>query len=78
VTTAQQYRFQLPTQTILGWVGLASSSYYYRPRSGPRGIAASTHTWTRDGAQVANSTIVESIKNLLLEEFVCYCQLPHN
>jgi len=72
MTAVQQYRFQRSTTALLKWVGLSSSSYYYHPREGPRGFVASTHTRTRQGELVANSTVVEAMKSLLLEEFVCY------
>jgi transposase InsO family protein len=72
MTAIQQYRQEAPARALLEWVGLSPSSYYYRSHSGPRGFAASTHTWTHEGTLVSNGVVVEAIKSLLLEEFVCY------
>jgi putative transposase len=70
--SVQQHSFQLPVKVLLQWVGLAPSSYYYKVSNGPRGFTPSTHTWRRDGRLSSNSSVIEDIKRLLMQEFVCY------
>lgn len=70
--SVQQYRLEIPTTVLLQWVGLSSSSYYYKSRHGTRGFTPSTHTYRQDGSLSSNSVVVEDIKSLLAQEFVCY------
>ena len=67
-----EYRTSTTITSLLEWVDLPSSSYYYVPKKGKRGKKASTHTQKRDGTLVPNTTVVEEIKEVLQEEFCCY------
>lgn len=55
---------------LLGWSGLARSSYYYKPRRGKRGRKASTHTLLSDGSIISNESVVIAIRFVLAEEFM--------
>jgi transposase InsO family protein len=68
----EQHRFTMHTTTLLDWVGLRKSSYYYRPSNGKRGFVASIHTYRRDGTLKTNEAVVDTIKDMLRQEFVCY------
>ena len=63
-----------PISRVLRMVGIASSSYYYRPKESHqvRGIKKSTHTMNRHGMWVSNQLVVKQIEDLLEEEFVDY------
>lgn len=57
---------------LLTWVDLPSSSYYYKPGQGRRGVKPSTHTPKKDGELVSNEVVVQDIKRALGREFCCY------
>lgn len=57
---------------LFAWVDLSSSSYYYRPTGGRRGLKPSTHTFKQDGTAVGNETVVTDIKQALSRELCCY------
>lgn len=63
-----------PKKTVLQVLGIARSSFYYRPRplAGKRGISKSEHTLTTYGELVPNTQVIEDIKEILAEEFVDY------
>lgn len=68
----QQYKKILPASTLLSWVDLAKSVYYYKNSDGKRGAKPSTHTLKLDGSRVENQVIIEQIKDILSQEFCCY------
>ena len=68
----EQYKKLLPTRTLLSWVDLAGSVYYYKNRDGKRGAKPSTHTLRLDGSMVENQVVIEQIKDILSQEFCCY------
>lgn len=68
----EQYKKTLPTRTLLSWVNLAGSVYYYKSRDGKRGAKPSTHTLRLDGSMVENHVVIEQIKDILSQEFCCY------
>lgn len=67
-----RYKNILPASTLLSWVNLSGSVYYYKSRDGKRGIKPSTHTLKLDGSMVENQVIIEEIKDILSQEFCCY------
>lgn len=66
------YRHLIPARTLLSWVNLSGSVYYYRNKEGKRGVKPSTHTFKLDGSMVENQVIIEEIKDILSQEFCCY------
>ena len=54
------------------WVQLPKSTYNYKPSSKKRGIPPSSVTRKKDGSQVNNTVVVDEIKTILCQEFVCY------
>jgi putative transposase len=50
---------------ILKWSGYPRSSWYYQPRTGKRGIQASTHSQKKDGTMVSNEEVTEDIRQIL-------------
>jgi transposase InsO family protein len=67
-----RYKNILPASTLLSWVNLSGSLYYYKNRDGKRGVKPSTHTQKLDGSMVENQIIIEEIKDILSQEFCCY------
>jgi len=67
-----RYKNILPASTLLSWVNLSGSVYYYKNRDGKRGAKPSTHTQKLDGSMVENQVIIEEIKDILSQEFCCY------
>lgn len=68
----KQYRTTSQVSDLLGWLALPSSSYYYKPATGKRGVKPSTHTLTKDGEPINNEVVVQDIKLALGREFCCY------
>lgn len=62
----------LRTSTAFPLAGLSRSTYYYKPKPGPKGRKPSTHTWLDTGELVANEEVVELIKSICLEPFLDY------
>jgi len=54
------------------WIGYSRSSWYYKPRTGEKGIKASTVTFRADGSQVANEYVLEDIKHILTGDLEFY------
>lgn len=69
---ASSFRHMAPASTLLSWVNLSGSVYYYKNRDGKRGVKPSTHTFKLDGSMVENQVIIEEIKDILSQEFCCY------
>ncbi len=53
-------------------MGISSSSFYYKKKTGKRGRKPSSLTKKITGEHVSNSSLVKSIEDLLSEEFVSY------
>jgi len=54
----------------LQWVGLASSSYYYRPKGTRKGNRPSKYTLNELHGWVKEETVIESIKEVLSRPFI--------
>jgi len=62
-----------PKTTVLGVLGIARSSFYYKAKENGvnrKGIPKSKYTRTGDGRRVSNEQVVKDIEEILLEEFV--------
>lgn len=68
----KQYKEKVPLRWLSNWTGLPASNWYYQPKSGKRGIPPSTYSLTTDGRWVSNSQVLEDIKQILNQEFICY------
>jgi transposase InsO family protein len=68
----QQYQGRTAKSNLINWVGFPRSNYYYKPSHKRKGIAPSVTTAKRDGTEVDNQEVVEEIKKVLSDEFVCY------
>jgi putative transposase len=66
------FRHMAPACTLLTWVNLSGSVYYYKNRDGKRGAKPSTHTYKLDGSMVENQVVIEEIKDIISQEFCCY------
>lgn len=66
------FRHMAPASTLLSWVNLSGSVYYYKNKEGKRGVKPSTHTFKLDGSMVENQVVIEEIKDILSQEFCCY------
>jgi transposase InsO family protein len=62
----------VPVRWLCDWTGTSSSTWYYSPGEGRRGVKPSTHTILTSGDKVPNDKVVEEIKEVLSEEFICY------
>lgn len=67
-----QFKHLAPSSTLLSWIDMPGSVYYYKSRNGKRGAKPSTHTFKLDGSMVENQVVVEEIKDILSQEFCCY------
>lgn len=67
-----QYKDMIPVRWLCSWTGMSSSSWYYSPREGRRGAQASQYTYLQDGSKVGNGKVVDHIKDILSDEFICY------
>jgi hypothetical protein len=65
------FRPVVPARTLMSWVNLSGSIYYYKSKAGKRGVKLSTHTFKPDGSRVENQVIIEEIKDILSQKF-CY------
>lgn len=68
----KRYQSNTCITNLLKWVDLPHSSYYYKPKTGRRGIRVSTCTYKTDGSIHSNEMVVSDIKNILQNEFCCY------
>ena len=67
-----KYQDYTTTSELIKWVSIPKSSYYYKPTDNRPGIPKSTTTVKNDGEVVTNKEVVEEIKKILDDEFVCY------
>jgi hypothetical protein len=72
MSVINQYQHHTTRAELFKWADFPRSSYYYKPSNNRKGIAPSTSTTKRDGTTVSNEAVVEEIKKILSEEFVCY------
>jgi putative transposase len=68
----QAFSDKINKVTLLDWVELPKSTFFYKSREGKRGVKASTHTHKMNGDIVENAIVVEEIKGILNQEFCCY------
>ncbi len=68
----KQYQLHTRVNQLLKWIELPNSSFYYKPKTGRRGIPISTHTYKTDGTVHSNSEVVKDIHSILQHEFCCY------
>lgn len=67
-----RFKHLVPCRTLLSWMNMPGSVYYYRNKNGKRGAKPSTHTFKLDGSLVENQVVIEEIKDILSQEFCCY------
>ena len=67
-----QFKHRIPSRTLLSWIDMPGSVYYYKSRNGKRGAKPSTHTFKLDGSMVENQEVIQEIKDILSQEFCCY------
>jgi len=67
-----QYQQKASLNQLCNWMSLSRSSYYYKHSDEKRGLKPSDVTLKADGTVIPNTEIVEIIKTILSEEFVCY------
>lgn len=67
-----EFTNRINTTELCKWVGLPKSVYYYKHKEGKPGAKPSTHTVKLDGTMISNDTVVNDIKIILNQEFVCY------
>jgi putative transposase len=66
-----QFKSHTTLTELRRWVGVPGSVYYYRPKKGKAGRKPSTHTF-RSGELISNIQVVEDIKAILSQPYVCY------
>jgi hypothetical protein len=62
----------IASKHVLGWCGIKSSSFYYKPSGTPKGINPCTYSMNQDGALFENAVVVADIEKTLRQEFCCY------
>ena len=64
-------KYQVSTKKLLSFVGLSESSYYYQEKpNGRKGALPTKKTFHRTLGKVDESTVVDSIKEILGHEFI--------
>ncbi len=72
----KSFDHKIPITKRLHWSGINPSSYYYIPKPGKPGRNPSETTLKTDGGVASNDQVVETIKNILGIEFLCYGYVP--
>ena len=72
MSVVSQYQGSTTTSELIKWVSIPKSSYYYKPTDNRPGIPKSTTTNKNDGEIATNMDIVDEIKKIVSQEFVCY------
>lgn len=67
-----QYKAMVPVRWLCQWTGTPASTWYYKTTEGRRGARPSTHTRTIKGEKIPDPEVVERIKAILNQEFICY------
>ena len=63
-------KYKCSRAKLLQWVGLASSSYYYRIKGTRKGNKPSKYTFNKLQGWVEEETVIESIKEILSRPFI--------
>lgn len=64
-------QYHISIKKLLKFVGLSESSYYYKEKkNGRKGVLPTTHTSHKTKGKVDESTVIESIKEVLGHEFI--------
>ena len=63
-------KYKYSKAKLLQWVGLASSSYYYRVKGTRKGNKPSKYTFNKLQGWVKEETVIESIKEILSRPFI--------
>jgi len=66
------YQKKVACYLLLLWIGYCRSSWYYKPRTGQKGIKASTYTYKTDGSLVTNEYVLQDIKRILTGDLEFY------
>jgi len=66
-----KYKDLVPVRWLCQWTGTPKSNWYYTSTEGKRGRRPSTYTLKENGETVRNTRVVEHIKDLLRDEFLC-------
>ncbi len=66
------YQKAVPVRWLSSWTGLPRSNWYYKSLPGKQGAKPSHFTRMRNGELVSNEEVVEAIKKILSQEFICY------
>lgn len=69
---ANQYKERTAMGVLCNWLLLSRSTFYYHPSNGKKGMRPSITTGKMNGEIVPNELVVEEIKKVLSQEFVCY------
>ncbi|MBC7913837.1 MAG: hypothetical protein H7Y07_06905 [Pyrinomonadaceae bacterium] len=64
-----KFKQSAPVSTLLSWVNLPGSVYYYKSKDGKPGCKTK---YALDGSTVKNQVVIEEIKDILSQEFCCY------
>lgn len=67
-----QYKSKISLKHLCNWISLPLSVYYYKPSCNTKGIKPSQFTFKQDGTIVNNNVVIDNIKRILSNEFVCY------
>ena len=67
----RQYMNRTSVGEVSGWIGLARSTFYYKPLPGRRGKKPSTHTLYK-GDLVSNDQVIEAIRSLISGPYNAY------
>lgn len=67
-----RYQNKAPVSLLTKWTGLPRSNWYYRPKPGIPGMKPSQYTLKENGNLVTNQDLLEEIKTVLSQEFICY------
>lgn len=72
MTVVNQFQSMTTVSDLCSWTFLSRSDFYYSPTNGRKGILPSTTTFKMDGTIVSNDEVVDEIRKVLSNEFVCY------
>lgn len=67
-----KYHQMVPVKWLCHWVGVSRSSWYYTTTESKPGRKPTSHTTMINGAIVENRQVVEQIRSILSQEFICY------
>jgi putative transposase len=70
--TVEKFKGKVRISRLLAWCSEHKSGWYYRQSENRPGRKPSTQTMTVTGSSVSNQEVVEAIRKILNEEFICY------